>query len=224
MKFSKSLGIVSAALITVTSFIVSIKLGIIAVVALLIVARIIRGPSESGGIIGVEHVDLPIGRTYGGGLVVGGMTGVSGLGAHFGIYGAPVAERKGPRKEYYGIEKRKALSKKQRGELSTAIVQAEARTGHQILAVIGSLGEDYAAKADRVAAEWPTASIVVCIDLSRNLYELRWRDASFELDAAHIATFVEMVRRADFTAAISLLAEVLPTQSVSTELPDIVED
>ena len=65
---------------------------------------------------------------------------------------------------------------------------------------------------------------MVCIDLSRNLYELRWRDASFELDAAHIATFVEMVRRADFTAAISLLAEVLPTQSASTELPDIIED
>jgi hypothetical protein len=218
------LGIVIAALITVVSFMVSIKLGVIAVIALLIIARIIRGPSKSGGIIGVEHADLPIGRTYGGGFVPGGLLGVSGLGAHFGVYGAPVAERKGPRKEYYEVEKREELSKKQRAELAAAITEAEARTGHQILAVIGTLDEDHAAKADRVAAEWPTASIVVCIDLSRNLYELRWRDASFELDAAHIATFAEMARLADFTAAIALLAEVLPVQTAVAELPDIIED
>lgn len=224
MKFSKPLGVVIAALITVTSFVVSIKLGIATVVALLIIARIVRGPSGSGGIIGVEHVDLPIGRTYGGGMVPGGLLGVSGLGAHFGVYGAPVADRKGPRKEYYAIEKRKALSKKQRAELAAAIIEAESRTGHQILAVIGSLDEDHTEKADEIAAKWPTASVVVCIDPARQLYELRWRDATFELDTAHVASFAERIRRFEFTAAIALLAEVLPVQSASTELPDIVED
>lgn len=65
---------------------------------------------------------------------------------------------------------------------------------------------------------------MICIDLSRNLYELRWSDGSFELGEAHIATFTEMARLSDFTAAIALLAEVLPVQSKGAELPDIVED
>ena len=59
MKVNKTLGIVVAALLAVVSFVVSIKLGIVVVVALLIVARITRGPSKSGGVIGVDHKNPP---------------------------------------------------------------------------------------------------------------------------------------------------------------------
>lgn len=59
MKVNKTLGIIFAALLTVISFIVSIKLGIVVVIALLIAARIIRGPSKPGGVIGVDHKNPP---------------------------------------------------------------------------------------------------------------------------------------------------------------------
>ena len=65
---------------------------------------------------------------------------------------------------------------------------------------------------------------MICIDPVRKLYELRWRDASFELDEAHLATFADMIRRMDLTAAVALLAEVLPVQTGSTELPDVIEE
>jgi hypothetical protein len=136
---------------------------------------------------------------------------------------SPEAYLKG-RGSVYAADIRPSLTKKQRSEVAAAIVEAEARTGHQILAVVGDLKEDHAAKADRVAAKWPVASIVVCIDPVRKLYELRWRDASFALDTAHLETFAEMIRCSDFAAAIALLAEVLPHQAAGTDLPDIIEE
>jgi hypothetical protein len=60
MKFNKTWGIVVVgAPLTIVSFVVSFKLGIIAVLALLILARVLRGPSESGGVIGVDHKNPP---------------------------------------------------------------------------------------------------------------------------------------------------------------------
>ncbi len=229
MKINKTWGIIGgvvvAAPLTIIAFIISVKLGIIVVITLLILVRLLRGPSDSGGIIGIDHVDLPRSRTYGGGFTPGGLYGGGGnLGTSFGVWGAEVRDTKGPRKEYYPQAKRPALSKKHRRELAAAISEAEARTGHQVLAVIDSLDEDRAAKADRVAVEWPAASIVVCFDPARKLFELRWRDASFALDTAHVATFAEMMDRSDLAGAIALLAEVLPVQTAGAELPDILED
>lgn len=196
---------------------------VIAMCVLLAIVRLIRGLFSYDGLIGVDHVDRPHSRTYGAGYSPGGLFGVSGTGAHFGVFGVSGAEIKSPRKEYAAVLK-PALSKKQHRELAAAIKEAEARTGHQILASIGSLNEDRAAKADRIAAEWPAASIVVCIDPARKLCELRWRDANSALDTTHTAAFVERIRNSEFAAAITLLAELLPTHTPGAELPDIVEE
>jgi hypothetical protein len=228
MKFSKTWGIVIAALLTGTSLVVSTKLGIVVAIALLIVARLLRGPSASEGIIGVEHIDRPRTGSYGGGFIPGGLLSRGGLGTQFGVYGASVADNspdaylKGHRKEY-AEERRSVLAKVRRKWLATAIRKAEARTGHQILVVVGPLEEDHVAKADRVAAQWPAASIVVCIDPVRGTYEVRWHDPSFAVDAAHLATVGYLMHQYKFAKAIALLAEVLPVRTAGDELPDIIE-
>jgi hypothetical protein len=224
MNFKKPLVVLGAAVLIVASFVVSIKLGVGVVLAIFLISGVIRGSSSSDGIIGVDHVNRPRSSTYGGGFSPGGLYGVSGLGSHFGVYGAPVSDPKSPSAEYYPLKNKPALSKKQRRELAAAIKRAEARTGHQILAVVGSLEENSTAKADRVASEWPTASIIVCIDPALRIFELRWRDASYELTEEHTTKFAEMLHSSDLTAAIALLADVLPTQTAGSELPDIIDE
>ena len=59
MKFNKTWGIVADAPLAIVSFIVSIKLGIVVVIALLILARLLRSTSKSGGVIGVDHANPP---------------------------------------------------------------------------------------------------------------------------------------------------------------------
>jgi hypothetical protein len=200
-----------------------IVLGIAGVGALWILVRSRRAGSDSGGIIGIDHVDRPRTGSYGGGFIPGGLLSRGGLGTQLGVWGAGGAEAKGPRKEY--AEERKTLrSKTRRRMFAAAIRKAEARTGHQILAVIGPLEEDRVAKADRIAAQWPAASIVVCIDPVSGAYEVRWRDPSFALDAAHLATLGYMMRHCKFAKAITLLADVLPVKTLGAELPDIIED
>ena len=71
MKINKTWGIVAAAPLAVISFIVSIKLGIVIVIALLILAHLLRGPSKSGGVISVGHANPPgqrLPRRNGGGI------------------------------------------------------------------------------------------------------------------------------------------------------------
>ena len=62
MKLPKTLGIVLAALLTAASFVVSIKLGVVVVIALWIVARLTRHGGDSGGIPGVEQQSQARGR------------------------------------------------------------------------------------------------------------------------------------------------------------------
>ncbi len=62
MNITKTLGTAASALLAIAAFVVSIKLGIIVLVALLIVARLLRGPSESGGVIGVDQQSQARGR------------------------------------------------------------------------------------------------------------------------------------------------------------------
>ncbi len=228
MKFNKTWGVAAAALlIIVVSIIASIKLGV-ALLALLLLARFVWGPSEPAGIIGVEHVDRPRTGSYGGGFIPGGLLSRGGFGIQFGVYGTSVAGNspdaylKGHRKEYTE-ERRSVLAKMRRRWLAEAIRKAEARTGHQILVVVGPLEEDHVAKADRLAEEWPAVSILVCIDPVRGTYEVRWHDPSFAVDADQLATVGYMMHRCKFAKAIALLAEVLPVQTAGTELPDIIE-
>ena len=229
MKINKIYGISAAVLLTIgLSIAVSLKLGL-GLLALLILGRFVWGPSESKGIIGVDHIDRPRSSSYGGGYNPGGSFGAGSIGTQFGVFGtsladsSPEAYLKGRGLEYV-TETRPSLLKKHRSEIAAAIKEAEVSTGHQILAVLGDLKEDHAAKADRIAAKWPTASIVVCIDPVRKLYELRWRDASFALDTAQLESFADMIRRSEFASAIALLAEVLPVQTAGAGLPDIIED
>ena len=118
----------------------------------------------------------------------------------------------------------RSWTRAKRAELATAIDEAENRTGHQILVSVGPLKHDAADKADSVAARWPQASIVVCIDPSSCRFELRWRDASFQLDASHLETFASAMRNDDLTAAIAVLAHELPIQAPTQDLPDILEN
>jgi hypothetical protein len=66
MKFNKTWGVIGgivvAAPLTIASFMVSIKLGIGVLVALLVLVRVLRGPSESGGVIGVDQQSQAHGR------------------------------------------------------------------------------------------------------------------------------------------------------------------
>jgi hypothetical protein len=63
MKFNKTWGTIGgfvvAAPLTGIAFMASIKLGIAVLVGLFILARVLRGPSESGGVIGVDHQNAP---------------------------------------------------------------------------------------------------------------------------------------------------------------------
>ena len=226
MKLSKTLGLVLAALLTAASFVVSVKLGVVLVLVLLVVAWVASDPSQPNGVIGVDHVDRPHTGSYGGGFIPGGLLTRGGLGTQFGVYGTSVAGNSplvGHRKEYTE-DRRSVRSRIRRSWLAAAIKKAEARTGHQIVVVIGPLEEDHVAKADRLAAQWSSASIVVCIDPALGTYEVRWHDPALALDTAHLATFGNMMHRCKFAKAITLLAEALPLQAAVAELPDIVEE
>ena len=63
MKFSKTWGVIAAATpLVIISFAVSVKLGVVALIAVLIVVRLVRGSSNSGGIIGVDQQSRAHGR------------------------------------------------------------------------------------------------------------------------------------------------------------------
>lgn len=65
MKFSKAWGVIAAAApLVIISFVVSVKLGVVALLAALIVARLLRGSSNSGGLIGVDHQGQAHGRPH----------------------------------------------------------------------------------------------------------------------------------------------------------------
>ena len=60
MKINKTWRIAGAALLTIVAFVLSIKLGF-ALVGLFVLVRLIQGPSASGGIIGIDHINRPRG-------------------------------------------------------------------------------------------------------------------------------------------------------------------
>ena len=226
MKNKKTWGILAAALLIVIVAIAgSLKIGV-SLLGILVLARLIWGPSEPGGIIGIEHVDRPRTGSYGGGFIPGRILGGGNLGTSYGVYGTSVTDGQYPRQSHrkeYSEERRSVLAKIRRRWLAAAIKKAEARTGHQILVVIGPLEEDHVAKADRLAEQWPAASILVCIDPVRGTYEVRWHDPSFAVDASQLATVGYMMHRCKFAKAIAVLAEVLPVQTAGAELPNIIE-
>lgn len=106
--------------------------------------------------------------------------------------------------------------------LKRAIDEAENATGHQILVSVGSLGRNPKAAADKVASAWPTASIVLCVDPSQRLFEVRWHDASHTMDEASHAALTDALRSEDLPKAVRIISSALPPRAPSEELPDIV--
>ena len=63
MKFIKPLITVVAAVATIAAFVASFKLGVAVLLAVLVLARLVRGPSsDSGGVIGVDQQSQAHGR------------------------------------------------------------------------------------------------------------------------------------------------------------------
>ena len=55
MNITKTVGTVGAVALTISAFVASIKLGVVVLFVVLILARLLRGSSSSGGIIGVDQ-------------------------------------------------------------------------------------------------------------------------------------------------------------------------
>jgi hypothetical protein len=62
MNTPKILAAIGAAALTIAAFTASIKLGVVVLLAVLVLARLVRGPSASGGIVGVEQQSQARGR------------------------------------------------------------------------------------------------------------------------------------------------------------------
>lgn len=87
-------------------------IGAVASIILWAIVRAVSGRSKDGGIIGVDHVDRPSSSTYGGGFTPGGIFGMSNTGTRFGVYGAPTAPARGPRREYIPEDDGRKMNKK----------------------------------------------------------------------------------------------------------------
>lgn len=109
-------------------------------------------------------------------------------------------------------------------DIRAAIDAAEKSSGHQILVRVGGLGWRPDRTADRIAARFPQASLIFCVDPRRRRFEVRWAEGT-SLDGdqvtQHAATHL---RTRDLPAAITALAALLPRRAEGEELPDIVSD
>ena len=109
-------------------------------------------------------------------------------------------------------------------QVAEAIDTAERTSGHQILVRVGPLGRHPARVADKIAARYPQASLVFCVDPQRRVFEVRWSQ-SLQLDPTQATASVqEHLRAQDLAAAITALAALLPHQEEGEELPDIIEE
>jgi hypothetical protein len=108
--------------------------------------------------------------------------------------------------------------------VATAVDAAEKTSGHQILVRVGRLGLRPNRTADAIAAKYPGASLVFCVDPRRRAFEIRW-SSHISLDSAIVAdTAREPLRLHDLPAAVTAVAALLPRQAEGEELPDIVDD
>lgn len=112
----------------------------------------------------------------------------------------------------------------QRESVAHAIHEAEEISGHQIVVHVGNLGRHPDRMANRLAAKWSTASLVLCVDPKHRHFEVRWSQA-IDLDADSVTQAVtEPLRSQNLAAAITAVSSLLPVQEQGVELPDIVTD
>jgi hypothetical protein len=121
--------------------------------------------------------------------------------------------------------KRKEAAKwwlQQKPQVATAIKEAEASTGHQIVVVVARLGKYHAQRASHIARKNSGASLVFCVDVLQRRYELRWQ-SDVTLSQSVLDSTTELFRQQKLSEAIRLVAQSLPVHTPGENLPDIID-
>ena len=108
-------------------------------------------------------------------------------------------------------------------QVATAIKEAEAATGHQILVVVARLGKYHAARATQIARKNPGASLVFCVDVLQHRYELRWQ-STVSLSQSVLDSTTKLFSEQKLADAILLVAQSLPVHTPGENLPDIIDE
>ena len=111
----------------------------------------------------------------------------------------------------------------QKPQVATAIKEAEAATGHQILVVVARLGKYHAARATQIARKNPGASLVFCVDVLQHRYELRWQ-STVSLSQSVLDSTTKLFCEQKLADAILLVAQSLPVHTPGENLPDIIDE
>ena len=107
--------------------------------------------------------------------------------------------------------------------VAAAIKEAEAATGHQIMVVVARLGKYHAERATHIARKNPGASLVFCVDVLQHRYELRWR-SDVTLPQTVLDTTTQLLKEQKLAEAIQMVAQSLPINASSENLPDIIDE
>lgn len=111
----------------------------------------------------------------------------------------------------------------QKPQVAAAIKEAEIATGHQIVVVVARLGKYHAERATHIAKKNPGASLVFCVDVLQHRYELRWR-SDVTLPQTVLDTTSQLFKQQKLAEAIQLVAQSLPINTPSENLPDIIDE
>ena len=112
---------------------------------------------------------------------------------------------------------------KQKPQVAAAIKEAEAATGHQIVVVVARLGKYHAERATHIARRNPGASLVFCVDVLQHRYELRWQ-SDVTLPQTVLDTTTQLFKEQKLAEAIQLVAQSLPINAPTENLPDIIDE
>jgi len=110
----------------------------------------------------------------------------------------------------------------QKPQVATAIKDAEAATGHQIVVVVARLGKYHAKRATQIARKNSGASLVFCVDALQRRYELRWQ-SKVTLSQSVLDSTTKLFSEQKLAEAILLVAQSLPVHSPGENLPDIID-
>ena len=111
----------------------------------------------------------------------------------------------------------------QKPQVAAAIKEAEAATGHQIVVVVARLGKYHAERATHIAQKNPGASLVFCVDVLQHRFELRWR-SDVTLPQTVLDTTTQLLKEQKLAEAIQMVAQTLPVNASSENLPDIIDE
>lgn len=124
------------------------------------------------------------------------------------------------------LHKRKEAARwwlQQKPQVAAAIKEAEAATGHQIVVVVARLGKYHAERATHIARKNPGASLVFCVDVIQHRYELRWQ-SDVTLSQSVLDSTTQLFKEQKLAEAIHLVAQSLPINAPTKDLPDIIDE